>query len=70
MDAPIRRIAFKEVPNKTMASQNNCKKSTLKININTPLARPSFFESNCTLTLSTEHLKESLHQHPSSLYGI
>jgi hypothetical protein len=51
MDAPIRRIAFKEVPNNTMASQNNCKKSTLKININSPLARPSFFESNCTLTL-------------------
>jgi hypothetical protein len=51
MDTPIRRMAFKEVPNKTMASQNNCKKSTLKININIPLAKPSFFESNCTLTL-------------------
>ena len=51
MDAPIRRIEFKEVPNDTIASQNNCKKSTLKININTPLAKPSFFESNCTLTL-------------------
>lgn len=70
MDTPIRRMAFKEVPNKTMASQNNCKKSTLKININIPLAKPSFFESNCTLTLQTEYSKESLHQHPSSLYGI
>jgi hypothetical protein len=51
MDAPIRRIGSKEVPNNAIASQNNCNKSTLKININTPLAKPSFFESNCTLTL-------------------
>ena len=51
MDAPIRRIEFKDVPKNTIASQNNCKNSTLKTNINTPLARPSFFESDCTLTL-------------------
>ena len=51
IDAPIRRITFNDAPKKTIASHNNCKNNTFRININTPLARLSFFESNRTITL-------------------
>jgi len=51
MDHEIRRISFIEAPNKTIASQKNCKKTTFKININSPEARPSFSECNCRLSL-------------------
>ena len=51
MDHEIRTISFIEAPNKTIASQKNCKKTTFRININSPEARPSFPECNCRLSL-------------------